>query len=183
MAVLYIFKRFLIYLSLVIGGVLLFSGCGNMDLAAKKASQEEKEIFGPLTGYNYLAKEAEICLDKAGFDPGPIDGVLDGAARKAVIGFQKSNNLKMSAFIDKTTWEKLRPYKITSKIDRKEKVSIKSIQQALKTAGFDPGPIDGKMGPKTKKAVTDFQRKVGLADSGKLDPKTLEKLKTYIAIK
>lgn len=55
------------------------------------------------------------------------------------------------------------------------------IQTALKNAGFEPGSIDGKMGPKTKKAVEDFQKANGLAADGKVGPKTWAALNKYLS--
>jgi len=54
------------------------------------------------------------------------------------------------------------------------------IQTALKNAGFDPGSIDGKMGPKTKKAVQEFQSANGLDADGKVGPKTWAALSKYL---
>lgn len=45
-------------------------------------------------------------------------------------------------------------------------MSILEIQQALKAAGFDPGPLDGKDGPRTHKALTAFQQARGLSSDG-----------------
>lgn len=39
---------------------------------------------------------------------------------------------------------------------------IESIQQALKNAGHDPGPIDGVFGSQTMRALRDYQQKKGL---------------------
>ncbi|HZY30669.1 MAG TPA: peptidoglycan-binding domain-containing protein, partial [Candidatus Methylomirabilis sp.] len=36
---------------------------------------------------------------------------------------------------------------------------MKAAQEAMKAKGFDPGPIDGIMGPKTTSALKDFQKK------------------------
>ena len=55
------------------------------------------------------------------------------------------------------------------------------IQAALKRAGFDPGPVDGKMGAKTLKALEDFQRQNGLKVDGKAGPQTLAKLKPFLS--
>jgi peptidoglycan hydrolase-like protein with peptidoglycan-binding domain len=52
----------------------------------------------------------------------------------------------------------------------------RAAQQALKTQGFDPGPIDGRMGPRTRAAVSDYQRKNDLPATGMLDEATLAKL-------
>jgi len=48
------------------------------------------------------------------------------------------------------------------------------IQTALKNAGFYSGNIDGKIGPKSKKAIDDFQKANGLKVDGKVGPKTWE---------
>lgn len=46
------------------------------------------------------------------------------------------------------------------------------IQKILKDAQFDPGPADGVMGSRTRKAIRDFQREKGLWPTGKVDSKT-----------
>lgn len=56
----------------------------------------------------------------------------------------------------------------------------KDIQKALKAAGFYAGAIDGKLGPRTKKAVIDFQKANGLKADGKVGPKTLAALDKYL---
>ena len=61
-----------------------------------------------------------------------------------------------------------------------DKPSIQDIQQALKSANLYQGKIDGALGPKTKKAIEDFQTKNNLKIDGKVGPKTWEKLKTYL---
>lgn len=53
------------------------------------------------------------------------------------------------------------------------------IQTALKHAGFYTGSIDGKIGPKSKKAIEDFQTANGLKADGKVGPKTWEALAKY----
>lgn len=57
---------------------------------------------------------------------------------------------------------------------------VREIQRALKTAGFDPGTIDGRLGPKTTVAVRDFQRANGLTPDGKVGPKTWAKLEAHL---
>ncbi len=52
------------------------------------------------------------------------------------------------------------------------KVNIKSVQKALKGAGFNPGPIDGIMGWRTKSALHKYQKTNGLS-SGALTKETL----------
>jgi len=56
------------------------------------------------------------------------------------------------------------------------------IQTALKNAGFYSGNIDGKIGPKSKKAIEDFQSANGLKVDGKVGAKTWEALGKYLNV-
>ncbi|MCM8790731.1 MAG: peptidoglycan-binding protein [Candidatus Omnitrophica bacterium] len=56
----------------------------------------------------------------------------------------------------------------------------KQIQTALKNAGFYNGAIDGKIGPRTKKAILDFQQANGLKVDGKVGPKTWAALEKHL---
>ncbi|MBI5872982.1 MAG: peptidoglycan-binding protein [Candidatus Omnitrophica bacterium] len=55
-----------------------------------------------------------------------------------------------------------------------------SVQKALKNAGLYEGEVDGKIGPRTKEAIKEFQRKNNLVDDGKVGPKTWSVLRTYL---
>lgn len=54
------------------------------------------------------------------------------------------------------------------------------IQMALKNAGLYAGEIDGKIGPKTKKAIEDFQKEKGLKPDGKVGSQTWALLSAYL---
>jgi peptidoglycan hydrolase-like protein with peptidoglycan-binding domain len=54
--------------------------------------------------------------------------------------------------------------------------NVRAAQQALRDQGFNPGPIDGVMGPRTSAALRDYQTKEGLTASGQLDDATMDKL-------
>lgn len=53
---------------------------------------------------------------------------------------------------------------------------VLSLQKALLKKGFNPGPLDGIMGSQTTKAISNFQKSIGLAGSGEVGPKTLAAL-------
>ncbi|MEK7173411.1 MAG: peptidoglycan-binding domain-containing protein [Patescibacteria group bacterium] len=61
-----------------------------------------------------------------------------------------------------------------------EKPTTEDIQKALKNVGLYQGNIDGTIGPKTKKAIEEFQSKNNLKVDGKVGPKTWKLLKTYL---
>lgn len=56
----------------------------------------------------------------------------------------------------------------------------RQIQAALKKAGFYKGKIDGRIGPKTKKAIKAFQKEKGLMPNGVVDSKTWAELNIYL---
>ncbi len=58
---------------------------------------------------------------------------------------------------------------------------IQQIQQALKLAGYDPGPTDGRMGGRTKTAIRDFQTANGLQADGKVGHRTWSKLQAAVS--
>jgi peptidoglycan hydrolase-like protein with peptidoglycan-binding domain len=53
---------------------------------------------------------------------------------------------------------------------------VRAAQQALQEKGFNPGPIDGVMGPRTSAAVKEFQEKENLTATGQLDAETRARL-------
>lgn len=55
--------------------------------------------------------------------------------------------------------------------------TVLAVQTALKAHGFDPGPLDGEYGPKTKKAIEAMQTAVGLEKTGVIDYGVLMALK------
>ena len=57
----------------------------------------------------------------------------------------------------------------------------KDIQTALKAANFYTGNIDGKMGPKTRKAIVEVQKAKGLKADGKVGSRTWMELEKYLA--
>ena len=59
-------------------------------------------------------------------------------------------------------------------------VNPDQVQLALKNAGYYNGPVDGKLGGKTKKAIAEFQKAHNLNADGVIGKKTWNTLKTYL---
>ncbi|MCU0665774.1 MAG: peptidoglycan-binding protein [Candidatus Omnitrophica bacterium] len=59
----------------------------------------------------------------------------------------------------------------------KSRPKAKQIQAALKNAGYYNGPVDGKIGKRTRKAIRNFQKDNGLQVDGKVGKDTWAKLK------
>ena len=58
--------------------------------------------------------------------------------------------------------------------------SAKEIQRALKKAGYYEGTVDGKLGAKSQKSITNFQKDHGLGNDGIVGQKTWSELKKYL---
>ena len=57
-----------------------------------------------------------------------------------------------------------------------EDPTVRAAQRTLESNGFDVGPIDGILGPRTQAALRAFQEKQGLPRSGRLDAETRKAL-------
>lgn len=73
------------------------------------------------------------------------------------------------------------PFAETNVFTSRESLTFKDIQTALKNAGFYNSPIDGKIGPKTKKAIREFQKANSLKSDGIVGEKTKSLLIKYLA--
>ncbi len=156
-----------------------------------KQELREEKIIGSVFGYNPRVEKIQNALKEAGFDPGPIDGFIGIQTRLAIKGFQEAKGLKATGKIDSLTQLALdrvkeieeASLKVGSELDSWDIDSAdktKQIQTALKKAGFYKGEIDGKIGPRTKAAVKDFQRAMKLNPDGVVGEKTLKSLRKYL---
>ena len=59
------------------------------------------------------AKQIQIALSNAGYNPGSIDGKMGRQTREAVRAFQRANNLAVDGKVGKRTWTLLRKYLYT----------------------------------------------------------------------
>ncbi|MBA4783371.1 MAG: peptidoglycan-binding protein [Rhizobiales bacterium] len=55
-------------------------------------------------------------------------------------------------------------------------VNLSKIQKRLTELGFDAGPQDGILGPRTEKAIIDFKKSIGLKPRAYIGPRTLSAL-------
>jgi hypothetical protein len=59
-------------------------------------------------------------------------------------------------------------------------LDVRAAQVFLTYLGFQPGAIDGIMGPNTRSALREFQQREGVSQTGNADPATLDKLRTKL---
>jgi peptidoglycan hydrolase-like protein with peptidoglycan-binding domain len=121
----------------------------------------------------------QVRLKDTGFEPGPIDGVSGAKTRAALLRFEAGctmlknwpptlDNQTADRRISLAAEGKSRPVTAKSIGIESDKMSaggnqtlnsekIRQEQLRLRDAGFDPGPIDGILGPKTKVAMQRYQ--------------------------
>ena len=58
---------------------------------------------------------------------------------------------------------------------------IESLQEDLRALGYDPGPVDGKLGPKTVSAIRAYQGNRGVADDGRVTASLVDSLRRDVA--
>lgn len=162
--------------------LLISFSCGGCNLLLRilqKEVAEEIDLLGNTEEYNPKVEELQTKLKMLGYNPGPVDGKIGFRTRGAVKEFQGEYGLKVTGYVDKRTWAELnRVYEIN--VLSLEKIDVKQIQTALKNAGFEPGPIDGKLGPRTKRAIKEFQKSKELTPDGVVGYKTWGELRKYL---
>ena len=99
-------------------------------------------------------------MKAAGFDPGPIDGIIGPKTIAALHRFQ-SGCAMVKDLLDETATDisqeshALKLTALASATPRKD--DVRAIQARMRTAGFNPGPSDGILGPRTKSILVGVQ--------------------------
>jgi peptidoglycan hydrolase-like protein with peptidoglycan-binding domain len=125
-------------------------------------------------------------LHRAGFNPGPVDGIFGGRTRSvldqlrsgcptvkdyAALSEQAAPTMNKNIAVPQASEqvnaplgsqavlssrpELIKAVALTNAVQPREEVRI--LQLRLRDAGYDPGPFDGFMGPKTKLAMQQLQ--------------------------
>lgn len=131
-----------------------------------------------------LVSTAQRQLTDLGGYSGKVDGILGHDTRNAIMRFQRQYGLAMSGKPDQQFVEHLQYLhhihqastatgSIVPAIDVR---SVERAQRELQKLGYDPGPIDGKIGTKTTQAIRQFQADMRLPADGQLSPELLNRL-------
>jgi N-acetylmuramoyl-L-alanine amidase len=110
-------------------------------------------------------------------------GVFCAFTQEALRSFQEQRGLQVNGICDEHTWTALveatwklgdRMLFLTSPNLRGDDVA--DLQSGLARIGFDPGRVDGILGPRTAQALLDFQANCGLLADGVCGPTTVRTL-------
>lgn len=138
-------------------GILLLTLTGCATPAKKNLIQDYEQLKKKVVSLNQqiLQKDEEIKLLK---------------------GQLVKQDKEIQHLIDELEKEKMKHEKIKKAV----LLTPKNIQIALRNAGFYKGPINGKIGPLTKKAIKEFQKSNGLNADGIVGKQTWQKLKNHL---
>ncbi|MFA6350663.1 MAG: peptidoglycan-binding protein [Candidatus Omnitrophota bacterium] len=188
------------YIVVSILALVSFYGC-NIVPKSVQYQREEEKLVGSTDILNPKIEEIQSILKSEGYESGNTDGRMGKETRDAIKGFQESIGLKSTGYVDKSTLTQLedsrrakeileskKDYALNKSKETRHKDSSKAefkptakeIQTALKNAGYDPGSVDGKIGPRTRQAIKDFQKSKGLVPDGVVGPKTWASLSKHL---
>ncbi len=142
-----------------------------------------------------LTRRIQEALATKGFQPGPADGLPGRKTRNAIRAYQRSIGISQNGAISdgllaKLTEPAAEPLAVSvadspaipaARPQLSGVALIKAVQQALANAGFDPGPADGRMGRRTRAAISSFQGRDNMQADGKPSMALLDALETFNA--
>ena len=112
---------------------------------------------------------------------GKADGVLSNATRQAIFLYQRRHGLPETGRPDGDLIGHLQfmhqirqASSVTAGVSpANDAAAVEDAQRRLQALGYDPGPIDGRIGSKTEQAIRRFQADSQLAVTGELDKEVL----------
>ena len=153
--------------ALVIPLVILLAGCASttssdggqrlrafdQDGVARAKLKPATESDSPSPG---IARVQEV-LALLGYDPGPADGITGSATKVAMK--KAATDLRMSVPDKSDTTSFARA--LETELAKRVRVA----QEQLATRGYNPGNVDGRLGPRTREALARFRADNGLPDN------------------
>jgi hypothetical protein len=163
----------------VTGSVLVATWMSTGAVFAQSPEKINPDASGPKGGsQSERTGESDVPLPKGSPSSGTVEQGKSGSV----------NNPKPNTSLGGTQSERARetgvplpkgsPHAGTDKMGagQNSMTHVKQAQQALKEKGYDPGPIDGVMGARTKEAIKSFQSASNLQVTGSLDAETSQQL-------
>jgi peptidoglycan hydrolase-like protein with peptidoglycan-binding domain len=121
-------------------------------------------------------------LHALGYATGPLDGRFGPLTERAVSRFQATHHLQVDGDVGPITSKRLRSARALVRFGAgyaqpHGSRGVRAIQRRLRALGYTPGPLDGRFGPITRRAVLRFQVDHRLTDDGEVGPRTYARLR------
>lgn len=125
------------------------------------------------------ARAVQLLLTYHGFDPGKVDGIVGGRTRTAIAAFTAKHSLPPTEDHQDlaAALREMLPAAADTHVSRPPLAraasgsapDLRIVQSLLEYLEWNPGPVDGKSGPRTRNAVSGFQRSRGGVPTGEAD--------------
>jgi len=177
------------------GGPALYAALAHKSRSPVRSSAEGRTAGGERTATQALAlgsgyrtphgsravKALQRRLATLGYQPGPVDGRYGPRTEAAVVRFQATHRLTVDGVAGVRTHAALataEPVLYPGEGNGPHgSGQVRSLQRHLAVAGFSPGPVDGRYGALTARAVKRFQAARHLRVDGIAGPQTLGHLR------
>jgi DNA invertase Pin-like site-specific DNA recombinase/peptidoglycan hydrolase-like protein with peptidoglycan-binding domain len=133
--------------------------------------------FGTAGG-NDRVRALQRALRSLGWRPGPVDGLFGPRTESAVVRLQQATGLPTDGIVGPQTGQTIQRER-AGKLTRGAGFAraggtrrVRALQRELRRRGLQPGPVDGRFGPRTGAAVARLQRAVLLPATGVVDAAT-----------
>ena len=109
-----------------------------------------------------------------------VTGQLDATTMSAIRAYQADASLPVNGEVSDGLLAQLRSGKTDAGASQRDQV--KGLQAALNRRGYDAGPADGALGPRTRVAIRNYQAASGLPVTGDMSATLLENLGLAVAV-
>jgi len=153
------------------------------------SEQRQRDALAQLAAYTTAL---QTDLTRAGYDPGPIDGIYGPQTVGAVEQLQKDSGLRVTGFVDEATARALQDklaavgqaeatQTATQTAALQTATQTAALQTALKLAGYWDGPVDGKWTDALTQALLAMQTTLGVEPTGQVDAATVAAFQQALA--
>jgi peptidoglycan hydrolase-like protein with peptidoglycan-binding domain len=126
------------------------------------------------TATKAMINEAQTELRRRGYAISAITGIADAETIAAVRDYQADARLPVTGDINDALLQQLRtPQADSAAVYRAQ---VKQVQAALTTAGYNAGPADGALGPRSRAAISRYQSDNNLEITGDVNEALLTSL-------
>ena len=124
------------------------------------------------------ARALQLLLTYHGFNPGKIDGIVGELTRAAITAFTSKHQLPAtgdhkdlrSALLEMLSAAEDQGARSSAAPAPPPKApNLRLVQSLLEYLDWNPGPVDGRPGPRTRNAISGFQRSHSAAATGEVD--------------
>jgi peptidoglycan hydrolase-like protein with peptidoglycan-binding domain/DNA invertase Pin-like site-specific DNA recombinase len=167
----------------LVGALTLLAPPGTSLAAPAASADDSRVLLAHGAGYAdpAIAREVRVLQRKLrtlGWRPGPVDGLFGPRTEQAVEAFQRAARLVPDGIAGPRTrnaLDRARQKPLARGAGYRPPAGspcVRMLQERLRVAGFDPGPVDGLFGPRTQAAVERLQRAGGLSADGIVGQRT-----------